>query len=355
MKRIISILLICLFLLGGCAAPAEMEDPLVAPGTVDTTDPTQQNQQPDENETGENQSPSSTQEDPSYMTENEDFLYEEEKEEAPPWKNTFVAGKKGAGVEVSCMSFNVLSFDTHQLGYEEPAVRAPVVTDFILDQDCDIVGLQEVSQMHGFDWVKAISDPLSEVYNMRMLSDEEESGVTSMNIAAGLVILYRKDRFELLDSGCYEYYEESGRYYHWVKLKDKKSSRELYVTNTHWTANPEWDHTYGDTIRCDEARELANFWESVVKDTPLFATGDYNSHEFDNPHITQLQDSEVFWPSSMVAERQDGGGSIDMVYINNRSMKATRHMLLGREYQNKEGYRIDMSDHCPVIAYASYR
>lgn len=346
-KRGICTLLMIMILISGCAAP--MEEPIVAPGKIDTQD---QTRQPDQNREEEQ---SSTQNEDPADTESEIPIYEEEKEEAPPWENTFVAGGEGAGVEISCMSFNVLSWDTHQIGYEEPAVRAPLVVDFILEQDCDIVGLQEVSEAHGYNWVATLSNGLSHRYNIRILTQEEDSACTTMNISAGLMILYRKDRFEFLDSGCYEYYEDCTRYYQWVKLKDKKSNRELYVTNTHWSINPDWDPTYGDVQRCDEARELANFWETVVKDTPLFATGDYNSGEYDNPHITQLQDSEVFWPASMIAEQLDGVSSIDMVYINNRSMKALRHVLLDRGYKTKDGDMIDMSDHCPVIAYASYR
>ncbi len=307
MRRIIALLL-CLLLLGGCAVPAE------------------------NGQTGQTQ-PNGAQ--PDYVTE-------------------FRPGGEGTGVSVSCMSFNVLSWDTHQTGFAEPSERAPLVVDYILEKNCDLVGLQEVSESDGYNWVKAMADGLSSVYNIRILTQEEDSAYTRMGIAAGLMILYRKDRFEFLDSGCYEFFEDSNRYYQWVKLKDRKSNREIYMTNTHFSIDPSWNPEYGDVQRLDEAKELADFWESTVQATPLFATGDYNCGEFEEPHLQELQ-AGIFQPSSSVAEEADGGSGVDFVYVNTLSMNCTRYVKDSNAWTTESGELLEMSDHCPVIAYAEYK
>ncbi len=261
--------------------------------------------------------------------------------------------KKGTGIEVSCMSFNVLSYDTHQVGYADASERAPLVVDFLLKQNCDIVGLQEVSEADGYNWVKTITQGVSDVYDIRYLTQEEDSAYTRMGIAAGLMILYRKDRFELLDSGCYEYYEDANRYYQWVKLKDQKSGEELYVTNTHFSIDPDWNLEYGDIMRTDEARELADFWESTVGEAPLLATGDYNSYEFDLPHTEELQTS-TYQPSSLIAEDIRSASGVDFVYVNTAAFRCKVHDMMDNNHAFEGESPFAMSDHSPVIAVVEY-
>lgn len=324
MKKTIVFLLCFLLLLGGCAPQPPSTDQ-TAGGSAQNTDLTE---------------PSTTQ----------------DAAQQPSYVNDFVPGGEGAGVAVSCMSFNVLAYDTHGIGYADPAERAPLVARFIREQNCDIVGLQEVSEIYGYDWVTTLKTALGDIYESRILLEEEDCAYSYMEIGAGLMILYRKDRFELLDSGCCEYYEDYNRYYQWVKLKDSKSGRELFVTNTHFSIDPSWsdDVNAGNLIRTSEAQELSDFWENHVKDTPLFATGDYNCYEFDDPHVLELQTS-IYQPSSSVATEIEGGSSIDFVYLNTLSMNCTRYVKTEKSYTDANGESLEMSDHYPVIAYAEYQ
>lgn len=330
MKKITCFLLCILLLLSGCASQGASEQTPAA--------------QPTEQETAQ----PNTQTDPQSASQ--------EETQQPSYVTDFVPGGKGAGVAVSCMSFNVLAYDTHQIGYAEPAQRAPLVAQFIREQNCDIVGLQEVSEIYGYNWVTNLQTALGDIYESRILLEEEGCAYSYMEIGAGLMILYRKDRFELLDSGCYEYYEDYNRYYQWVKLKDSKSGRELFVTNTHFSIDPSWsdDVNAGNLIRTSEAQELSDFWENHVKDTPLFATGDYNCYEFDDPHVLELQTS-IYQPSSSVATEIEGGSSIDFVYLNTLSMNCTRYVKTEKSYTDANGESLEMSDHYPVIAYAEYQ
>ena len=346
MKRTIS-LLCCLLLLGGCAVPQENDLPLTVPS--DQSEQSVQNGQTEQT----TQPAPDPQTEPALQPEAPE-QNETTTQKAPDFASEFTAGGTGTGVEISCMSFNVLSYDTNDENFAEPAERSPLVTAFIMEQNCDIVGLQEVSESDGYNWVKAIAEGVGQRYHFRMLTQEEDSAYTRMGIAAGLMILYRKDRFELRDSGCFEYFEDANRYYQWVKLWDRKAQRELFVTNTHFSIDPNWNPEYGNIMRTDEAKELAEFWEGTVRATPLFATGDYNSYEYDDPHLLELQTS-VFQPSSLVAESLEGSSTIDFVYLNTLSMQCTRHLYLSSAYTDAAGDRVEMSDHRPVVAYAKYK
>ena len=64
--------------------------------------------------------------------------------------------------QVSCMSFNILSCDTHDCGFEKPADRIRHVIQTIKEQNPDLLGVQEACNLscqnpenkrcHGFDW-----------------------------------------------------------------------------------------------------------------------------------------------------------------------------------------------------------
>ena len=126
------------------------------------------------------------------------------------------------------------------------------------------------------------------------------------------------------------------------------------MTNTHFSIDPSWNPEYGDVQRLDEAKELADFWENTVQATPLFATGDYNCGEFEEPHLQELQ-AGIFQPSSSVAEEADGGSGVDFVYVNTLSMNCTRYVKDSNAWTTESGELLEMSDHCPVIAYAEYK
>lgn len=262
-------------------------------------------------------------------------------------------GLPGAGTEISCISFNVLSYDTHNVGYAEPAERAELVVDFLREQNADLVGLQEVTNAHGYDWVKTIREGLSDLYDIRMVTEEEgEVPYTSMSIATGLMFLYRKDRFELKESGGFEYWDDS-RACHWIRLLDKKANRELYFTNTHFSIDG-GSYENGNLLRCGEAIELLTFWKNTVGDLPLFATGDYNAQCYDDPHLLVLQKSS-FRPSCDVALESDGASTLDFCYVNTKATEVERYHFLDKSFAGEDGQYLEMSDHNPVLTVAVYK
>ena len=177
--------------------------------------------------------------------------------------------------------------------------------------------------------------------------------MNNMSISAGLVILYRKGRFTLLDSGCYRFWDDDNRCFQWVKLLDNKSGRELMFTNTHFSINS-GDAIKGNKKRCGEAVELLDFWQQNVGDTALFATGDYNCKMGTEPHAEILQKS-IYQPSCLIAETADKDSWLDFCYVNTKCMNVKKYEYLDRDYKMSDGNVITMSDHYPVLTYAVYK
>ena len=280
---------------------------------------------------------------------------------APAPEEDTPAGSGTSGdMSISCMSFNILAYNTGNTTYDEPEQRFEGIIPFILEQDADIVGIQEASRTKGFDWPEEIIKKTKSVYAARRIDEELEYGSKKMDIAAGLMILYRADRFEMLESGSSYYWEDYGRWYQWVKLKDKKCNKEIYVTNTHWSINPMMsdgvtrDIEQGEFLRESEAEELVTFWEETVGDAPLFATGDYNCGIHTEPHINYLQRSH-FHNTCEEALSSDGESGVDFIYFNTKAMDIDEYMQLPREYTFKDGNKVTMSDHRAVISYATYK
>ena len=281
---------------------------------------------------------------------------EQQKTDASSGNTTQVSG---AGVEISCMTFNILSYNTGGTTYPEPEERYKGIIPHILEQNCDIVGIQEADEEKEFDWPTKIAEDTKGVYTARRIDEEFEHG-GKMNIGAGLMILYRTDRFELLKSGATYYWEDFRRWYQWVLLKDKKANREIYVTNTHWSINPlasdkvTPDVQEGNFLRCSEAEELVTFWEETVGDTALFATGDYNCLIDSEPHTEYLRRG-IYSDTCSNAIDSDLESSVDFIYYNPNTMDIDRYDLLPPDYTFEDGSKVTMSDHCSAITYATYK
>ncbi len=356
MKRIVSLLLIVLLLLTSCSAPAEESPPPSDAPVVETPDEST-------NESTNESTDEFVGSEGSELYEqfgfefNADYHTVEEVEAIvdPDFKleEFGPTGLPGAGTKISCMSFNVLSYDTNSAGYAEPAERAELVVQFLREHNADLVGLQEVTNAHGYDWVRTLKEGLSDIYDFRMVTEEEgEVPYTSMSIATGLMFLYKKDRFELLESGGFEYWDDS-RACHWIHLQDNKAGRDLYFTNTHFSIDG-GSFLNGNLLRCGEAIELLNLWQQTVGDTALFATGDYNCKVYDDPQLCVLQKS-IYQPSSEVAIESDGFSTVDFCYVNTKATDVERYAFLDNDYSNADGISLDMSDHNPVMTIAVYK
>ena len=274
--------------------------------------------------------------------------------------------EQSTGVDITCMSVNVLAWAPDSWGFEPATERSVAVTAFLKEQKCDIFGLQEVTDETGFtwvakedtfDWKTCIRKALGDEYGSCHVNEEENGTFFDQDIRAGLMIMWRKDRFEYLESGGGEYVSDRA-HYQWVRLRDKQNDKDVLVTNTHLSIDylmsdgVTRDLVQGNRLRSEEAEELAQLWEDSVGDGALFATGDYNCKDYDEPHLNYLQKSGRFFPSYALAEEIEGHDTIDMVYINSANTDCKRYELYPREYTFKDGSTISMSDHRAVITYA---
>lgn len=269
----------------------------------------------------------------------------------------------------TCMSFNVLEWDTHYTGYASPETRAPWIVDTINIYDPDLLGTQEVTKggtsTQNWDMCTYLIDQLSGKYDYRTLLDEKDQpgstvAVTKLTIGSGLIIFWKKDRFELKDSGAKVYSNDSGRHFQWVKLYDKQEAITIIMTNTHMSINPgtPGDVAAGDNMRLGQANELYNFWNTQCEDgMALYATGDYNHNTSTTAY--QALNKGKFVSSRDVSNKSNANSSIDFVYINGEVQGCYQYIRCNETYEpdgvtkgdvDKRNVQYCPSDHYAVVA-----
>lgn len=278
--------------------------------------------------------------------------------------------------DISCMSFNILDWDTHCDGYEPAEKRFGYVLGIIEKYDPDLLGVQEAAEIGSspnsvFDWCGRLTAALDERgFAASLLRDGKDFKLGKMNIGCGLIIFYKKNRFTLTDSGCHDYEHDPDRYYQWVRLTDEKYKKPILFTNTHFSIDPYiidgWNSAAGNAYRTVEAVKLLKFWhKNCPPDTALFATGDYNSTPSATPQA--LLSGKRFKPSNLVALSWDDCGSmhtsrqfytLDYCYVNPSAQQIDEYRVIKDTFpsDSKEyamaGYP---SDHRPVLTRATYK
>jgi endonuclease/exonuclease/phosphatase family metal-dependent hydrolase len=219
----------------------------------------------------------------------------------------------------------------------------------------DLVGMQEV---HDFQ----LEQVLAAVPQYARLGVGREDGEAAGEFSP---ILYRKDRFRVLESGTFwlsETPEKPGskswktactRVCTWGRFRDNRTDRTFYMFNTHL------DHV------SQEAREkgialILQRIEQRSKRDPVFLTGDFNAGE-DNTAInkvtkTNLRDSfRVLKPDAKPAgtfnswKGKTDGAKIDYVFVP-EGMRVLEAEIL---HDNKDGRY--PSDHYPVTAIVEWK
>jgi len=149
--------------------------------------------------------------------------------------------------------------------------RAPVVAALIRFHDFDIIGTQEALDNQLNDLVTTL--PQYARYGV----GRDDGGSKGEHSA----ILYRKDRFELLDQGDFWLSPTPGkptmgwdakcckRLCSWVYLKDKKTKKKFYFFNAHY------DHE-GKVARVESSKLVLEKIKTIAKGRPAIFTGDLN-------------------------------------------------------------------------------
>lgn len=282
--------------------------------------------------------------------------------------------------EVSCMGFNVLAYGTN--GAETPEVRYNYVMTTIKEEMPDLIGIQEACQLGctknplcTWDWVEHLSEDLGALgYDYSALKDQKGFVHPKMNIGCGLMIFFKKDRFELKESDAFSYPHDPYRYYQWAKLVDKQYEKDILFTNTHFSIPPKVADAnnvpVGEAYRTAEAGMLLDFWyNNCDENTALFATGDYNSEP---TTVTQaVLRSKQFKPSYVVSLTPEDRGTvnvrvghntliphiIDYCYVNSDAQTVLNYYPIVKKFDTDfEGQFAGFaSDHRAIMTYCDYK
>lgn len=175
-------------------------------------------------------------------------------------------------------SFNIRFHAVDATGWLWEERRAAVVAAIELEQP-DIVGLQEVSSWDGMGLERSVQIPDLE----RLLPEYALAGARPLDdIDSMNPVLYRRDRFTVLDSGVLYFRSDpdqrptggweyaDARLGRWVLFRDGQTDREFLVANAHY-------HPLFGRGRRRASRILAERLPLIAGSRPIVVTGDLNA------------------------------------------------------------------------------
>lgn len=183
------------------------------------------------------------------------------------------------------MSFNINATTGYGEGDNSWTARAPLAVSIINRYKADLIGLQEMLPAN-FETLR----PQLEQYTF---IDGNCYGDTPPD--AYNTILYRTDRYELLDDGEIWYsdtpdVESSGWGVEypmgatWAKLKCLHTGDELVYLNTHFE-----DDDGGKESRKKASQLICNRLDQLAPDLPVVVTGDFNCNPWWPPYQTFME------------------------------------------------------------------
>jgi endonuclease/exonuclease/phosphatase family metal-dependent hydrolase len=250
-------------------------------------------------------------------------------------------------------SFN-LRMDTRSDGDNAWQYRKALVNGLIRFHDFDVFGTQEGFK-HQLDDLVADGDY---VYIGGGRDDGKDAGEHS-------AIVYKKDRFELIEHGDFWYSETPdrpgkgwdatccNRICSWGKFRDKATKKVFFFFNSHY------DHQ-GRIARRESSKLLLSRIKTIAGNTPVFATGDYNATPDSEPMQYLLSDG-LLKDAYAVSKQPPYGttGTFHGFNLNETSearidfILVTKHITILRYgVLNDRPYNKFPSDHYPVLAIA---
>lgn len=235
--------------------------------------------------------------------------------------------------------------------------RCPVICDIIQYNDFDIVGLQEVLDRQRIDLIHSLSQ-----YNH--IGVGRDDGKTKGEYAS---ILYKKDKFEELQSGHFWLSENTGypntgwdakypRICIWTQLKEKDNGKIIWFYNLHL------DHI-GIKARRESCKlVLQKIKKEVAVDEACILTGDFNVDQ-NNEIYNIIENSGVLRDSYNICEKRYATNGtfngfnpdhwsvnrIDHIFISNNLNVLNYKVLTDIYWIQGEKNKIRLpSDHFPV-------
>lgn len=262
-----------------------------------------------------------------------------------------------------CEQDNSLNIATYNLRMDNPGDgdnawpnRKEMVKGLIQFHDFDIFGTQEgfIHQLKGILEVEAYA------YVGGGRDDGKDAGEHS-------AIIYKKDRFTVLDKGDYWLSETPdvpgkgwdatccNRICSWAKFKDKVSGKEFYFFNVHY------DHE-GKEARRQSSHLMLSKIKSIAGNAPVFCTGDFNATPDDEP-IQLIYADGLLADAYKLTEQPPYGptGTFQNFKIDAQLKQRIDYIFVSKGIKvNKYGVLTDMnhsrfpSDHCPVMVNVSF-
>ncbi|MDR1747197.1 MAG: endonuclease/exonuclease/phosphatase family protein [Tannerella sp.] len=249
-----------------------------------------------------------------------------------------------------------LRLDTESDGENAWPNRQETVNGLVRFHDFDIFGTQE-----GF---KHQLDALVQAGDYAYIGGGRDDGKDAGEHSA---ILYKKDRFEVLEHGNFWYSETPdvpgkgwdatccNRICSWGKFHDKPSGKVFYFFNSHF------DHQ-GKVARRESSKLLLSRIKSIAAGFPVFVTGDFNARPDDEP--IQIIVTDGFLKDSYVLTETKPYGTtgtfqgfrpdaqprnrIDYIFVTDGIRILKYGVLTDRPYGRYP------SDHYPVMVVASF-
>ncbi|MBQ5824290.1 MAG: endonuclease/exonuclease/phosphatase family protein [Clostridia bacterium] len=238
------------------------------------------------------------------------------------------------------MSFNVRNGELE---------RGKNVPQLIADYMPDSVGLQECEGT----WYMSLSTYLKNCYGI--VGVGRLTGIKCIGEATA--IMYRKDKYDLVDSGTFWLSEtpdkvsvgwdaQHNRTCTWIILKDKQTGEEYAHINTHLDHMGEQARTNGLALVLEKAESF---------DMPVVVTGDFNFPKSD-PLYTQLisgnlTDTQDVAETTMYGKTYHGynggedGEPIDFICVNGKITDVKEYRIVRDVYGDTY-----ISDHFPIFA-----
>lgn len=206
--------------------------------------------------------------------------------------------------------------------------RRDLCVETILSRRPDIICLQEAI----YDSYAYLKEKLRGYVPYGFAGPEMDPYTEGYHFIGKNVIFFRRDRYEFASAGCYWLSETPlvggscswnttrARHCNWVRLRDKRSGRELRVLDVHL------DHK-SDEARREQIRMVMDECAQYAPDFPQILCGDFNAG-IDSAPIGYIRTVDG-WRE--MYESVHGPGETGF----------TAHAFKGEEYKPKKSHRID--------------
>ena len=282
--------------------------------------------------------------------------------------------------DLSIMSFNVMytnvTSNNEMQVYLEPSKRAPLIVKMFKSYMPDVLCVQEAGMKDktliiddkNYSFGEYLIEQLTaagyDYYTVKNAAEHSgNSAVANMDIASGLIIFWKNDRFDLqTEPGSNVHadvgkYTAAGRYWMWVRLEDKQNGgRFFYVYNTHVYNQPSDpdNKAHQDAMIDAISATTGSMSGRVNAGQPVFFAGDF---------VQQFNDAEDTLESKMIANGSKDAAREAPYTRQNDPNKTPNHIFFNsytfdiREfhelYEGVEGRKLGSQE--AIIAHFNYK